>query len=109
MLVRRNRPGENIDYLNAGAAAIQEGDVVALGARGIGIAGATIDPGEVGSVWVEGVFIFPKAAGALSLGADVYWDAAAKNVTASDSGNVIAGWAVQVAGASDSSALVKIG
>lgn len=107
LLVRRNRPGENIDFLNTGAVAIHEGDVVPLGAHGIGIAGSTIEPNAVGSVWVQGVFEFPKGTGAIELGADVFWNAAANN--AATTGTVRAGWAVQAAGVADATVLISIG
>ncbi|MCL2495678.1 MAG: DUF2190 family protein [Oscillospiraceae bacterium] len=107
MVARYNRPGENIDFLNTGTEPIQEGDVVDLGDHGIGVAGATIEAGAVGAVWVEGVFMFPKAAGALALGDEVYWNATAQNVTAT--GDMAIGWVVQPAGAADATALVKIG
>lgn len=106
MPAKRNRPGENIEYLNTGSAAIGEGEVVILGAHGIGVAGATIEPNAVGAVWVEGVFEFPKAAGAIALGAQAYWDNAAKTIT--ESGTVKAGWVVQGAAAADATVLVKI-
>ena len=106
ILVKRDRPGSNINYLNAGTDMIPEGNVVQLGDHGIGIAGHNIEPGKVGSVWIEGVFIFPKSAGPIAIGSEAFWDDSAQNIT--DDGDVRAGWVVQDAGAADATALVKI-
>lgn len=109
MLVRRNRPGENINYLNAGTDMIPEGEVVALGGLGIGIAGANIEPGAVGSVWLEGVWAFPKDATAtFAIGATVYWNATANKATSSNADTRI-GRATQAAAAADADVLVKLG
>lgn len=103
-----DRPGENINYLNTGAAPLLEGAVVALGTKGIGIVAHTIPPNEVGTVWVAGVWRMPKSNAAIALGDEVTYDAATGQVSAGGSG-VPAGWAVQDAGAPDEVALVKIG
>lgn len=100
--------GESIDYKNASSEIIKAGDVVSLDTR-IGVAGCDILPGAVGSLHVTGVFIVPKASGALTVGAAAYFDAASKNFTATETGNVPAGWVVVEAQAADTVAKIKIG
>lgn len=99
--------GETLDYKNAGSDIIEANSVLVIGKR-IGIAGMTINPNEVGSVHVTGTFKFPKATGAITLGAEVYWDAAAGKITTTASSNVAAGFAVEAAGADATEVVVKI-
>ena len=106
LTAKRNRPGENIDYLNTGVEALREGEVIALGEDRIGIVGATIEPNEVGAVWVEGVWIFPKAPGALSIGDSVSWT---DGTGIAATGDTPVGWVVQPAAAGDATVLVKLG
>lgn len=100
--------GSNIDYTNSGDAAIKAGDIVSLTTR-IGVAATDIAVGAVGTVAVSGVFAVAKAAEAVTVGAALYYDAAAKNFTATATGNTPAGWAIAPAAAGDAEALVKIG
>ena len=105
--------GETIDYTPTDDLA--NGDVVDLATR-IGVAGNDIAAGETGAVNVEGVFEMPKATGAVTLGAAVYWDAEAKNITtvaSTGSGetkkdNIPAGYAVADAASADATVLVKL-
>lgn len=99
--------GESIDYLNGGSEKIEANTVVSLGTR-IGVAGCEIKPSETGSVHVTGVFEIEKAAEEITLGALVYFSAADGNVTATEAGNIPAGWAVAPAASSDATALVKL-
>ncbi|MDX3885991.1 MAG: DUF2190 family protein [Sphingomonas sp.] len=57
----------------------------------------------------EGVFDLPKAAGAVTAGAKLYWDNAAFVVTTTAAGNTLIGVAVQAAAAGDVTARVKLG
>ena len=91
---------------------VQPGDVLSL------VAPATLASGDgfiVGALFavalknaasgakvdavVEGVVELPKATGAITQGALVYWDATAKKVTATSSGNTLIGKAAEAAGA----------
>ena len=99
--------GESLDYTNAGSAAIEAGDVIVLGTK-IGIAGCDIAVGAVGSVHVEGVYKFPKATGAITIGAAVYWDATNENITTTSTSNTLAGYAAAAAVSADTTVLVKI-
>ena len=83
------------------------GEVVSLGTR-IGVAGSDIKAGELGHLHVVGVFEMPKAAStAIAMGAAVYYDASAGNITTTSSSNVPAGYAAAAAGANDTTVLVK--
>lgn len=98
--------GNTIDY--TAAAAIAAGDVVSLGSR-IGVAAGDIPAGAVGALSVEGVFEIDKTASlAIAVGDAVYFNAASKNVTKTNS-DVPAGWAVAAATAADTVVRVKIG
>lgn len=99
--------GETLDYTNSGSEAIEAGEVIVVGKR-IGIAATLIKPGQIGTVDVVGVFHMPKATGAITMGAPVYWNAASGNITTTDTGNVPAGFAAAAAGSDDAEVLVKI-
>ena len=57
---------------------------------------------------IRGVFDLAKAAGALTQGAKVYWDNAAKNVTATSAGNTLIGAVTQAAAGGDATARVLL-
>lgn len=57
----------------------------------------------------EGVYDLPKAAGAVTQGAKLYWDNAAKNVTTTAAGNTLIGVATQAAAGGDATTRVKLG
>lgn len=99
--------GETVDYKNGTAAKIEAGTIVSLGTR-IGIAGTDIAPGEIGSVHVKGVFIVPKGNAALTLGANVYFNATAGTVSTTDT-DVPAGWVIEAAAAAATEVKVCIG
>ena len=115
-MARYVQKGSTIDYKNGGTAAIAAGDIVNLTSR-IGVAGGNIAVGAVGAVAVSGVYAMPKASGAVTLGAVLYFDPEADKITtaastgesSSKKDNVPAGWAVAAAGESDAEVLVKIG
>lgn len=102
-------------YVQQGAAldykateAVRNGGVVSLETR-IGVAAGDIPAGGTGTVHVEGVFRLDKASGeALSMGAAVYYDAAADAITATAGSNVPAGYAAAPAAANDATVLVKL-
>lgn len=99
--------GETIDFLNDTNAKIEANTVVLLGKR-IGIAGTDIAAKSVGTLHVTGVYKFPKATGEVTVGALVYWDAAANNITTTEASNTLAGFAVEAAGNDDDTVTVKI-
>lgn len=98
--------GESLDYVNSGSTVIEANTIIPLGTR-IGVAGTDINPGEKGSVHVTGVFEINKTdAGAIEMGAAVYFDGTGITTTAAS--NTPAGYAAQAAGADDTVVLVKL-
>lgn len=57
---------------------------------------------------VVGIFDLPKAIGAMTLGAAVYWDDTAKKVTPTETGNTRIGSAVVAALSGDATARVRL-
>lgn len=103
------QPGAKIDYSNGTDTKIEANTVVALGNR-IGIVGTDIEPGALGSVITEGVFILEKTTKSeeIALGATVYFDGTGATATAGES-TVPAGWAIKASSATDSDVYVKLG
>lgn len=99
--------GETIDIKNIGASTIAFGSVVSLATR-VGIAAADIRPGEAGAVHTVGVWSMAKAAGAITQGAALYYDADNDVVTTTATDHIPAGWATQAAGADDATVAVKL-
>lgn len=99
------------------SAAIESGDPVVVGSR-VGIAQGDIANGASGILDMGGVYELPKANGAISQGALVYWDpdgnpqggesGAGAIATTSATGNTLAGYAFAAAGATDETVEVKI-
>ena len=98
MIARYVQKGEAIDYRPSEAVAA--GDVVVLGNL-VGIARLDIAANTLGSLAVVGVFDVEKAAGAVTVGAAVYWDAANHKATTTAIGNPYLGKAVLAAESAD--------
>ncbi|MDZ4678403.1 MAG: DUF2190 family protein [Oligoflexia bacterium] len=71
-----------------------------------GVASLDATSGAAVEAALEGVFDLPKASGAISQGAKVYWDNSAKNLTTTSSSNTLVGVAVVAALSGD--ALVRV-
>ena len=98
--------GETLDYTPTEK--VENGAVVSLGTR-VGVAGSTIEAGELGHLHVVGVFEMDKADGvAVSMGNSVYYNTTNDNITTTASGNVPAGYAAAAAAAADTVVLVKL-
>jgi predicted RecA/RadA family phage recombinase len=97
--------GKKWDYTPGSAVAV--GAVVVLNDT-IAVADRPIAANTLGAVAVDGVFSFPKAAGAIGQGALVYWDSANSNMTTTASGNKRAGKAAVAAASGDASVFVAI-
>ncbi|HEY4194639.1 MAG TPA: DUF2190 family protein [Mucilaginibacter sp.] len=82
--------GNVIDYPNTTGTDINSGDLVLIGTL-FGVAQTDIAAGDTGAVLLEGVFAIPKAAGAVGIGAKLYYVAADKNLSTTASGNTFAG------------------
>lgn len=98
--------GEALDYRNNTDAVIEENTVISIVTR-IGVTGSRIEPGQLGSLHVTGIFeMNKKSEEAIPLGTAVYFDGSA--ITATKEGNIPAGYAAQDAKASEKTALVKL-
>ena len=97
--------GKTLNY-TAGAN-IVSGQFVLIGAIG-GVAIADIANGATGVVRVKGVFSVPKASGAVTQGAKLYWDATNSVLTTTASGNTIVGVAAAAAQSGDATVQVLL-
>ncbi len=80
------------DVLNYTAGAnIASGQFVLIGAIG-GVAIGAIANGATGAVRVKGVFSVPKASGAVTQGAKLYWDATNSVLTTTAPGIRLSAW-----------------
>lgn len=92
------QPGEHIDFTTAGDVA--SGDVIIAGNL-VGIAAnTTIGAGQVNVMSIKGVFKIAKAVGAITQGAKVYWSAANKTVSTTNT-DVFIGYASAAALSAD--------
>lgn len=98
--------GDVLDY-PVPAAGVKSGDVVVAGAL-VGIAGKDGVEGEVVAVNLTGVFELPKVTGALALGAEVYWNATSKKVTATATDNTKIGKVFADAANADATVRVRL-
>lgn len=64
--------------------------------------------GDVAVVRFEGVYTVPKASGAITLGAKLYYDSTAKNLTTTASGNTFAGYAYTAQQSGDTTVQVRL-
>lgn len=92
--------GKVLTYTNSGSDAIKSGDLVIVGTYAA-VAITDIPVGETGSLKAEGVFEFPKATGAVTQGAKLYYVAADKNLSTTASGNTYVGLAFRAAASGD--------
>lgn len=108
MNARYWQKGETLDY-TATEKAVTNGQVVSLGNR-IGVAGNDIAESATGALHVTGVYVMDKKASEkITMGTPVYYDTTADEITATEKGNVPAGYAAADAEASDATVLVNIG
>ena len=80
--------GKTLNY-TAGAD-ITSGQFVLIGTIG-GVAKTDIANGKTGAVHVCGVFSIPKATGAVTQGAKLYWDESESEVTTTATDNTLIG------------------
>lgn len=91
--------GDVLDYTVGSSETITSGDVIIKGTL-VGVALGSGTEGSVVSIRTRGVFQLPKATGAITLGAAVYWDDTNNVVTTTASGNTLIGkaWSAQASG-----------
>ena len=93
--------------LTAPAGGVVSGNMYKVGQLLV-VAQVTAAATEPFSCDTEGVHELPKATGALTEGALLYWDDTAKDLTATASGNQLAGVAVAAAGSGDAVCLCRL-
>jgi len=93
--------GKALNYTPTGAD-VASGDLVIIGTIA-GVAKTDIADGETGAVHICGVFSLPKASGAVTQGAKLYWSSTNSNVTTTASGNTLIGVAAAAAASGDAS------
>ncbi|MEE1137307.1 MAG: DUF2190 family protein [Acutalibacteraceae bacterium] len=98
--------GESIEFLNSTDATLETGEIVSIGGTRVGVVGAAINAGCIGTVLVVGVYAMPKAAGAIEQGAALYY---ADGTVSASEGGVPCGWAESAANESAATVRVKIG
>lgn len=84
--------GEVLDL--TATAATTSGQVVVIGAM-VGVAMGDAAIGEVVAVRLKGVYEVPKATGAITLGAKVYWNGTGATATATDNTFMGYAWTAQ--------------
>lgn len=108
--------GKVLNYPNASGVDIASGSPVLVG-KLMGVALTDIVDTLTGSVAIEGVYEIRKITGAITQGADLYWDADGNPVglasglgclTTTSSGNTYAGRAYAGAGSSDATVQIKL-
>ena len=100
------QPGNTIT-LTAPTGGVASGAGVLVGTL-FGVCAYDAAAGAEVEVEVVGVFELAKASGAITEGAKVYWDATAKNVTTTASGNTLVGAAVRAAATGDAKARIRL-
>lgn len=94
-----------VDYTPSSAVAV--GDVLVLGDL-FCVAELSIAANVKGALSTEGGYVLPKASGAISQGAIVYWDATNGNITTTASTHKRAGKAAEAAASGDTTVKVLI-
>jgi predicted RecA/RadA family phage recombinase len=100
------QPGRTVT-LPAPAGGVTSGDGVLVGSI-FGIASTTALAGEMVAITVTDVWTLPKATGAITVGAKLYWDATNKVVTTTASGNSLIGAATSAALSGDATVPVRL-
>jgi len=98
--------GDRIQNI-APAGGVKSGDLHIIGAK-VAVAMTDALEGETYVSMTEGVFEVPKAAGTITIGAKVYLDETAKNVTTTVNDNTLVGWAYTDAAGGDSTVQISI-
>jgi len=86
------QPGNVVTFIGPAGGALS-GDLTIVGAI-FGISAYNVDEGAEGELALGGVYTLPKATGAITAFAKVYWDATAKKVTATATSNTLIGVAM---------------
>lgn len=111
MLASFWQKGEFIDFVNETESVIPANTVVSLNTR-VGIAGTDIQPGEKGSLALEGVYKMTKTSTEkITLGTEVYFDGTGitmETESATKTANIPVGYAVETSPKGSTEILVKL-
>lgn len=99
------QPGDIVTVV--APAAVNSGDGLMVGTL-FGVAISTAASGDSLEMVTEGVVDLPKAAVAITQGAKVYWDNAAKNVTTTVGTNTLVGCALVAVAVGDATTRVRL-
>jgi len=101
--------GKSLNHTPSGVSLVS-GQFILIGAIGA-IALTDIADGKTGTVHVSGVFSVPKATGAITQGAKLYWNSTNSNLTTTATANTIVGIAAAAAASGDANVniLLNIG
>lgn len=101
--------GETLTWTNGTGSDVASGDAVVIGTL-VGVALVDIANGKSGAVGVVGVYELAAInTAAFTQGAALYWDAAAKKLTTTASGNTLAGPAWTAKASAGTVAQVRLG
>ncbi len=88
-------------------AAVNSGEGLMVGSL-FGVAVSTAAINENVEISITGVVDLPKASGAITQGAKIYWDNTAKNVTTTVGTNTLIGCAIVAAAVGDATVRVRL-
>lgn len=109
MIMTYVQRGEAIDYTNPSTTAkIAAGTLIIIAGTHPAVAACDMAVGETGTVYFGHVVDGAKDTAAITLGADVYYNATSEVLTATASGNTKVGWCVLAAGATDTTVRIKL-
>lgn len=100
------QPAESLDII-APIGDITSGQGLLIG-KIFGVVSYDAIAGDPAVIRTNGVYILPKATGAITAWAKVYWDNSAKKVTTVVSGNTFVGYAIAVAASNDTEAKILL-
>lgn len=99
------QPGDIVTMV--ATAAVNSGDGLIVGTLfGVAMSTAAIDTDV--EIAVTGVVVLPKAIGAITQGAKVYWDNTAKNITTTATANTLIGCVLVAVANGDATAQVRL-
>ena len=116
MALTHVQPGKTMTYPNSSGATIASGKPVLVGVR-LGVASVDIADGESGELMMKEVHSLPKASGAITQGAKLYWDAdgspvvgesASGCLTTTSTDNTLVGVAWAAAGETDATVEIDL-
>lgn len=100
------QPDESLDIITPSGGVVS-GQGLLIG-KMFGVVSADAAEGDAAVIRKNGVFSLPKATGAITAWAKVFWDDTAKKVTTVVSGNTFVGYCVEAAATNDTEAKILL-